>query len=124
MEAGKLSLVTTLLELAAGVAIIVWGAVLHELTHAAAAKALGGRIRRLDLLRLFVDVEIEAGWRRRAVFLAPGILGLLASPLLVVVAQLDASLMLFGSIVIGWVVYTFNGGAEGELRLPGNLLSG
>lgn len=117
MEVGKLSLVTTLLELAAGVAIIVWGAVLHELTHAAAAKALGGRVRRLDLLRLFVDVEIEAGWRRRAVFLAPGILGLLASPLLLVVVRLDASLMLVGSVVIGWVVYTFNGGTDGEISL-------
>lgn len=123
MEVGKLSVVTTLLELVGGVAIIVWAAVLHELTHAAAAKALGGRVQRVDLLRLFVDVEIEAGWRRRAVFLAPGILGLLTSPLLLVVVSLDGSLVLVGSLVIGWVVYTFNGGAEGELRLPGNLLS-
>jgi len=124
MEVGKLSLITTLLELVAGVAIIVWAAVLHELTHAAAAKALGGRVERVDLLRLFVDFEIEAGWRRRAVLLAPGVVGLLVTPLLLVVVRLDGSLMLVGSVVIGWVVYTFNGGAEGELRLPGNLLSG
>jgi len=118
-----LSVVTTLLELVGGVAIIVWAAVLHELTHAAAAKALGGRVQRVDLLRLFVDVEIEAGWRRRAVFLAPGILGLLTSPLLLVVVRLDASLMLVGSVVIGWVVYTFNGGAQGEISLKKLVMS-
>lgn len=123
MEAGKLSVVSTLLELVAGVAIIVWAAVLHELTHAVAAKALGGRVRRVDLLRLFVDFEIEAGWRRRAVLLAPGVVGLVVMPLLLVVAALEASLLLMGSVVIGWVVYTFNGGAEGELQLPRNLLS-
>lgn len=124
MEARQLSLLTTALELVAGVAIIVWSAVLHELTHAAAGKLLGGRVRRVDLFRLFVDVEIEPGWRRRAMLLAPGVVGLLSAPLLLVVARLDASLVLVGSLVIGWVVYTFNGGAEGELRLPGNILSG
>lgn len=119
-----MSLFISALEVVAGVAIIVWGAVLHELTHAAAGKLLGGRVRRVDLLRLFVDVEIEPGWRRRAMLLAPGVVGILVAPLLLVVARLDASLVLVGALVIAWVVYTFNGGAEGELGLPGNLLSG
>lgn len=107
----------TALSVVAGGIIIYWGAVLHELTHAAAGWLLGGSIRRVDIVQLFVDVEIEPGWRRRLMLLAPGIVGLLLTPGAVAVAFSDADLLLRGAIVGAWAFYTFNGGTQGELSL-------
>ncbi|WP_435551947.1 hypothetical protein [Natrinema sp. CGMCC1.2065] len=96
----------------------VLGAWLHELTHAAAAWVLGGEVVTIDLLYLHVGFRFEprAPIRERLVLLAPAIVGVAIAPI--------ALLNWGGEVtpwtlvgVIGWVVYTLNGGTQGELRL-------
>lgn len=70
-------------QLAAAAAAAPVGAMLHELTHAGAARLLGASTR-LSLARLHVDFEFEPGaptWKHRVVLLAPGIVGLLVGGL-------------------------------------------
>lgn len=109
--------------LAAGaVAAPVLGAWLHELTHALAAWAFGGEVVDIDLVRLQVDFRFEPAdpWRERMVFLAPGIVGLLVLPTLLL--HWSGAVTPWALVwALGWVIYTLNGGAEGELRLTGIL---
>jgi len=90
----------------------------HELTHAAAARALGGEIVAMDMIALFVDFRFEprAPVRERLVLLAPAIVGFAVAP--IALLAWDRTLTLWtGVAVVMWTVYTLNGGAEGELRL-------
>lgn len=109
----------TMLALAlAAIGAPVVGAWLHELTHAAAARLLGGEVHSVDLLSLFVDFEFDprAPVREQLVLLAPAIVGIAIAPI--------ALIFWSGSVspwtlvwVLAWVVYTLNGGAQGEIHL-------
>ena len=111
-------MIRTLLAFPAAVFAFVSAAWLHELTHAAAARALGADVLRVDLGALHVDYRWRepAPRRDRLVKLAPAIVGIATLPLL--------TLLWAGQLTIGvaiaavsWVIYTLNGGTEGELRL-------
>ena len=98
------------------VAIIASGPILHELTHAAVARALGGSVIDIDLFDLYVDFEAPSAFRERLVLLAPGVIGLLLTPL-VWVAWNALPLVFAGAVVIAWLLYCFNGGTHGELSI-------
>ncbi len=90
----------------------------HELTHAAAARLLGGEVVAISLVALFVDFKFEprAPIRERLVLLAPAIVGLVTAP--VALLLWDGTLTLWAFVAaLAWTVYSLNGGAEGELRL-------
>jgi hypothetical protein len=90
------------------------GAWLHELVHAAAALAVGGTVEEINLWQLYVEFTAPSAARKRAVLLAPGIVGLCALPALVWLVS-DAVTLLV--VLFGWGAFTLNGGTEGELRL-------
>jgi len=110
-------MISTAFQLGIGAGIIASGAFVHELTHAAAAKLLGGRVLNVDLIRLHVDIQMPTATRNRLMLLAPGIVGMGLSPLLVWLWMSRAPLVFKGAVSIAWVLYTLNGGTEGELSL-------
>lgn len=93
---------------------MVAGSIAHELTHAVAARLLGGKVVRISLLSLFVEYEMPADastWRHRVVGLAPLIVGTL-----VAVSALVGGLIPSGdAFVVGgvaWAVFTLWGSLE------------
>lgn len=90
------------------------GAWLHELVHAAAALAVGGTVKEIDLWNLHVDFTAPSAARERAVLLAPGVVGVCLLPALVWLVSGGVTLLV---VLFGWAVFTLNGGSEGELRL-------
>lgn len=114
---------STALSVGVGAIVIYWGAVAHELTHAAAARLLGGRVLDIDLARLHVDAKMPDERRRDLMLLAPAIVGVAISPAIGAVLLSDASLLVKGTILFAWLVYTANGGTEGELTLRRASLS-
>lgn len=101
--------------LAAGVlGAPIIGAWLHELTHAAAAVGLGGRVRRIDLVHLEVIYELDdqlAEWRDRAINLAPLAVGTIAGIMYVATVGTPTGLT-SAPLVLGWAVFTLLGGVE------------
>lgn len=112
-----MTLIVTFGWLVFGVSLIVAGAVAHELVHAAAVKLVGGKLHDLDLLWLHVDFEAPPGARTRAVLLAPGMVGLVSGPFLALAWPSSWHYVAQIGLVIGWAVFTFNGGTDGEITL-------
>ena len=111
-------MIRTLLALPAAVFAFVSALWLHELTHAAAARALGADVLRVDLAAGNVDYRWPepSPVRDRLVKLAPAIVGLVTLPLMTLLwtGQLTIEISI---AAISWVFYTLNGDSEGELRL-------
>lgn len=104
---------------AVAIAAFVAAAWLHELTHAAAVKLLGGEVVDVDLVELHTDYRFDppAPVRERLVLLAPGLVGLASAPLLALLWR--GPMTAWTAIgAVAWVIYTLNGGTNGELRLP------
>lgn len=116
-------MLATALSVGVGAIVIYWGAVAHELTHAAAARLLGGRVLDIDLARLHVDAEMPDARSRDLMLIAPAIVGAAISPAVVAVLLSDMSLLAKGAIGFSWLIYTANGGTEGELSLRRTPLS-
>ena len=110
-------MISTISHLGIGAGIIAAGAVGHELTHAVTGRLLGGRVLDVDLVNLHVDMHMPSEIRNRLMLLSPGIVGLTLSPLLLWLWTSSASLLMKGAVTIAWVVYTLNGGTNGELSL-------
>ncbi len=110
-------MISTISQLGIGAGIIAVGAVAHELTHAVVGKLLGGRVFDVDLVRLHVDIEMPTATRNNLMLLAPGIIGMALSPLLVWLWTSTVPLVIKGAVSVAWVVYTLNGGTDGELAL-------
>lgn len=91
---------------------------LHELTHAAAARVLGGEVVDIDLIGLTVDFRFRprAPVRERLVLLAPAIVGFALAP--IALLSWSRSITPWTLVaILAWTVYSLNGGADGELRL-------
>lgn len=110
-------MIATLGWLVFGSALIVAGALAHEVVHAVAAKLVGGDVHDVDLFSLHVDFEAQPGARTRAVLLAPGILGIVTAPLLAFVWPSSWHYIAQFGLLIAWAVFTFNGGTDGEITL-------
>lgn len=98
--------VGALVALAAAVVAMV----AHELTHILAALALG-RFRTFDVRRFEVlyYMREEPGWQAYAIAGAPLGVGLLLTPLALVV---DVTL----PVVIGWLIYTVEGAVTNDFQ--------
>ena len=107
----------TIAQLSTGAAIIAAAAVGHELTHAVVGRLLGGRVLEVDLVNLHVDMQMPSDITNRLMLLAPGIVGVALSPLLLWLWTSSSSLWIKGAVTIAWLVYTLNGGTNGELTL-------
>lgn len=116
-------MLSTALSVAVGAIVVYWGAAAHELTHAAAARLLGGRVLDIDLARLHVDVEMPDERSRDLMLLAPAIVGAAISPGVAAVLLSDMSLLAKASVAFSWLIFTANGGTEGELSLRRTLSS-
>jgi hypothetical protein len=90
---------------AAGVATLA-----HEATHAVAGLLLG-RFKTFDVLswEVLYHIRQPPGWKAYAIAGAPLYVGLLLTPLALVV---DVTL----PIVIGWAIYTFLGAATNDFQ--------
>lgn len=92
----------------------VAGAVLHEATHAVAAKLAGATSVRLYLADLAVEYRMPAGeptWKDRLVNLAPQLVGVGALLGALVVGYRPSGVSGV-AVVLGWAVYTLLGGVE------------
>lgn len=111
-------MIETPLMIVAAALTFVSAAWLHELTHAIAARALGGDVVEMDLVDLHVDFRFEgpAPRRRRLVLLAPALVGIATAPALM---WLWSGEMTIAAAIAGvaWVIYTLNGGTQGELSI-------
>lgn len=110
-------MISTISHLGIGAGIIAVGAVGHELTHALVGRLLGGRVLDVDLVNLHVDMQMPSDITKRLMLLAPGIVGVALSPLLLWLWTSSSSLSIKGAVSIAWIVYTLNGGTNGELSL-------
>lgn len=91
---------------------LIAAGVLHELTHAAAARLLGARVHDIDLINMHVTWEIDARaslWRDRVINLAPQLVGLTVA-LLVLATGVDVLTRSFVPVVVAWAWYTLGGG--------------
>lgn len=99
-------------------------ALAHEITHAAAARLLGGRVVSVDLRQQHVDFafDTEAPVRRRVVLLAPALVGVASVPVLLSVWDGTVGPDTFVGALC-WSIYALNGGSDGEiqLRIPERL---
>jgi hypothetical protein len=89
---------------------MVAAAVLHELTHAAAVRLVGGKVEGLSLRRLYVDWRVDDAtrWQVRAISLAPQCVGVSVAlaALVVGIPSGRAGIVAAAS----WAVYTLLGG--------------
>ena len=102
----------------------VFAAVAHELTHAAAARALGGHVAEVDLLRLHVDFAFDppSRWREELVYHAPTLVGVAVAPLILISwGWLQASHLAI--VLLAWLIYTFSGGSDRELSIVRPVVS-
>ena len=104
------------LSVAVAVVVVVWGAWLHEITHAGVARALGGTVHRVDLMDLVVEFELEDPRKRAAVIHSPLLIGIILSPLVYAVLTGGGSLLYRAAMLVSWFVYTARGG-PGELGI-------
>lgn len=109
----------------------VGAAFAHELTHAAAARLLGGSVRRVDLLNLNVDWEMDASKSRvrdRLINLSPQIVGVGGALLAFWAGAIPAGGVESVPVYLAWFIYTLHGGAadlslavaynDGEIPFP------
>jgi len=107
-----------LLWIPAAACAFVSAAWLHELTHAAAVRLLGGDVVDIDFVQLETAFVFEDGaaWKYRLALLAPALVGFAIAPLLFFVWSGSVSIAT-AVIAISWVIYSLNGGTDGELAL-------
>lgn len=90
-------------------------AIAHELTHAAAAKILGGHVRKVDLIGLTVDWEMPAHlstWRDRLIGLAPQLVGGAIAAGTHFGGFAPGLSVETSPLYLAWGVYALHGGAE------------
>lgn len=96
--------------------MVVAAAWAHELTHAAAARAIGGDVLRVDLRELYVEwavPETTPRWQIRLIGLAPILVGGLGIfGYAVIVGLPTTALEVTGGVAV--IIYAFGGIPSGE----------